>query len=165
MILKASGQHYGICVPFTTEIVLFFFRNSYKIAVLVQFSTFVLALANFLPHSFFANAMLKRLLVFSAILRFVNIDPETGSLAAISRKDLDKLLHFLVIIGALEIIMYEKGMLMRAHKRKIAEKTWRENAIEKGQDELEDFEESKKNEKAMLDHQAKTNEKAAKIQA
>ena len=61
--------------------------------------------------------------------------------------------------------MYEKGMLMRAHKRKIAEKSWRENAIEKGRDEVEDFEESKKNEKALLANYAKTNEKAAKIQA
>ena len=103
----------GFTFPYSTEICLFVMRNQYKLAVIVQFSTLVLALLFLLTTACFANTLLKHLLCVTALLRFFKIDPASGALVALSRNDLHNLMHLVLIIGALELIAYERGMRMK----------------------------------------------------
>ena len=134
--MRASGPHIGLAIPYASETVFFVMRNQYKLAVLIQFSIFVLGLLNLLPPSRLANGLLKRLLLVTAFVRFFNIDPASGALVALSRDDFGRLLHFVLVIGALEMVSFESGMRRLKKRRKRAERAWKQNAIELGKQEI-----------------------------
>ena len=68
----------------------------------MQFSTLILALLNLLPRGgCLPNILLKRLLIVTAILRFVKIDSETGNFVKIDAKELESLMYIVLVIGAL----------------------------------------------------------------
>ena len=103
-------------------------RNQYKLAVLVQFSTLLLCLGSLMPRGFFSQAVLKRLLVLTTILRFFKMDASSGEFIALSKEDFSRMLHILLIIGTLDLVMFEKAMRMRLFRRKNAEQNWKANA-------------------------------------
>lgn len=106
MLLRFT-HHYGFCMPYAAELTLMVMRNQYKIAILIQFSTLILCLMTLKPGGF-APALLKRLLFATALLRFINIDTVTGEFVALSVDEFQNLLHLLVIIGTLELMVYER---------------------------------------------------------
>lgn len=107
--------------------IFFVMRNQYKLAVLIQFTTLLLCLGSLRPMGWFCRNMLKKVLVVTAILRFFKMNAASGEFAALTKDDFSRLLHLLLIIGTLDLGMYEHGMRMKRHRRRDAEQTWKEN--------------------------------------
>ena len=84
LTLRATGQHYGFCIPNASSLVLLVMRNQYKLAVIIQFSTLFLCLGSLRPMGHFCRRALKIVLVVTTILRFYRIDVASGEFIALS---------------------------------------------------------------------------------
>ena len=86
----------------------------------------VLTVISFVPMG--PPALLKRILLVTAILRFYRIETETGAFTALTMEEFKQLVYYLGVIAALELSMYDKAMMRKMHRRKIAEHAWRDEA-------------------------------------
>ena len=84
LTLRATGQHYGFCIPNASSLVLLVMRNQYKLAVIIQFSTLFLCLGSLRPMGHFCRRALKIVLVVTTILRFYRMDVASGEFIALS---------------------------------------------------------------------------------
>ena len=64
----------------------------------------------------------------TAIIRFVNINPASGEVIALSKDRFWQLLYLVFVIICLDIEMWERRRHMRHRRIKCAEKRWREEA-------------------------------------
>lgn len=105
--MRDLGPVFGFSFPCGTEVALFVMKNKYKLALLVQDTTGLLALLCLMPRGKMANFALRKLLPVVAFLRYFSIDPATGSLVPLERSDMNNLLYLVGVMIALELIKYE----------------------------------------------------------